>query len=271
MKNYVVGNEDIIKIVPFLNTSIGREFIRPIFRLLALDKVNDIYSRCCHLTGPEFSTALLDDLKITTHFDKPLERVIPPEGSFITVANHPFGALDGITLISRLGQLRPDFKMMVNSLLGYIEAMNPNFITVEPYENKKGSNTNMQGIKESMRHISDGHPLGFFPAGGVSRYQHNMQIRDNPWALNIVRFIRQMKVDVIPFYFHGSNSHLFNMLGLINWRLRSLRLPREVFRRSGSTIEISVGEVISAEEVSSIDDIGELARFMYDRTYSCRG
>ena len=269
MKNYVVGNEDIKKIVPFFNTKIGQELIQPVFRLLALDKVNGIYSRCCHLSGPEFSTALLEDLQITTNFDKPLDSVIPSDGPFITISNHPFGALDGITLISRIGALRPDFKMMVNSLLGYIEAMSPNFIKVEPYQNKIGSNTNIHGIKESMRHISDGHPLGFFPAGGVSRYQKNLKIKDNPWALNVIRLIQQMKVDVIPLHFHGSNSHLFNLLGLINWRLRSLRLPREVFSRAGSTLDISVGNIIKATEISDIKDIGQLSEFLYERTYAC--
>lgn len=39
-----------------------------------------------------------------------------------------------------------------------------------------------------------------------------------------------------------------HILGLIDWRLRTLRLPTEVFRRKGSTIHVSVGNPIMPDE-----------------------
>lgn len=267
MKNVVVDKEDMQRMVPLFRGKWGERLMNLVVPLLAIDKVNGIYGRCCHQRGAEFSSLLLKDLQITYQINNPELIAQFPKGAFITVSNHPFGALDGITLISFMGQLRPDYKVMVNSVLTYIEAMSPNFIAVEPYSHKKGSAVNMMGIKDSIRHLREGHPLGFFPAGGVSKIQPNLRIEDNPWAENIVRLIRQMNVPVVPIYFHGHNSIFFYFLGLISWKIRTLRLAPEVFRARGRTIRISLGQPISIADQQQCKSIAELGKFLRQRTY----
>ncbi|WP_438638508.1 hypothetical protein [Muribaculum intestinale] len=51
--------------------------------------------------------------------------------AFITVSNHPFGALDGISLIALMGTLRPDFKVWSTWCSTVISGMRPNFIAVD--------------------------------------------------------------------------------------------------------------------------------------------
>ena len=75
---------------------------------------------------------------------------------------------------------------------------------------------------------------------------------------------------VVPIYFHGHNSLIFNILGLISWKIRTLRLPSEVFLKRGKTIHISVGEPIMPEEIAKFDDIDELGEFLKQKTYSMR-
>ena len=72
---------------------------------------------------------------------------------------------------------------------------------------------------------------------------------------------------VIPVYFHGSNSFLFNFLGVACWQLRTLRLPSEVFSHHDETYHISVGDIISPEEQKQAPDLGALLR---SRTYQLR-
>ena len=74
---------------------------------------------------------LLDDFNIKLRIDN--EQVLDnlPEGAFITVSNHPFGALDGISLIHMVASRRPEYKVMVNMILNHITAMRPNFIAVD--------------------------------------------------------------------------------------------------------------------------------------------
>ncbi|MDO5572103.1 MAG: lysophospholipid acyltransferase family protein [Bacteroidales bacterium] len=267
MKQVVVDEEDVKKLMPAFNTKIGSYFIKPVLKLMALDKVNALYGRCCAKTGHEFTELLLKDLNIKYLVTNPAALTKFPDCGYITVSNHPFGALDGIVLITMMGSIRPDYKVMVNSVLTYIDAMSPNFIAVQPYSNKKGSKVNMLGIKESMRHLKDGHPLGFFPAGGVSKIKGNLRIEDNPWAPNILRLIKQMNMPVVPIYFHGHNSLFFNILGLISWKLRSLRLPWEVFLKKNTTVRISIGDIISVEEQHKYESLESLGVFLRDKTY----
>ena len=87
------------------------------------------------------------------------------------------------------------------------------------------------------------------------------------WAPNILRLIQQMKVPVIPIYFHGHNSVFFNFLGLISWKLRSLRLPGEVYRSKGRTLRVSIGEVIPVEKQLEYKTPEELGVYLRDQTY----
>lgn len=119
--------------------------------------------------------------------------------------------------------------------------------------------------------VRRGHPIGFFPAGAVSKVGWNLRLKDRTWQPSIIRLIDQLKVPVIPIFFHGSNSWWFNFLGVVSWQLRTLRLPAEVFLRHDQEMHISVGEPISVEEQQqhsgSIEELGE---YLKAKTYELR-
>ena len=76
---------------------------------------------------------------------------------------------------------------------------------------------------------------------------------------------------VIPIYFHGSNSWWFNILGHICWPARSLRLPAEVFRKTGKTMHISVEQPITlAEQEPYRKDFETLGAYLRQQTYKLR-
>ena len=76
---------------------------------------------------------------------------------------------------------------------------------------------------------------------------------------------------VIPIFFHGSNSWWFNLLGRISWKLRTVRLPAEVFLKRHKTIHVSIGEPVSTEEIKRFgDDTEALGRFLKSKTYELK-
>lgn len=242
--------------------------------LLQLDKVNVLHDKFCDTPGVPFVNAMLDDLDIRLLVDNAgILDGFPPGTPFVTVSNHPFGALDGISLIKLVGKDHPDFKVMVNMFLNHIGAMRPNFIAVDSLatDDPARKAVSMRGIKEVIRQIKSGHPVGFFPAGAVSKVKRNMRLEDRPWQPNVMRLIMQLQVPVVPIFFHGRNSALFNIMGMISWQLRTLRLAAEVFRKRGSTIHISVGQPVSVEEQQlhqgSPEEFGQ---FLKARTYELR-
>lgn len=269
----ILNYEDIRKMVPMLDGH--PKIVNTIMRWLILDKCNEVHGRYCYTTGVPFSNLLIDDaykIEKKIHNEEVFDRF--PEGSFITVSNHPLGALDGILLIDIIGRHRPDFKVMVNMFLNYLSAMRPSFIAVDPSgsDDPKKKAATMQGIRQAIAHVRGGHPMGFFPAGAVSKIDGSLHIRDRQWQPSIIKLIKQLKVPVIPVYFHNHNSTFFNILGMIDWRLRTLRLPRELFNKTGREMEISCGEPIMPEEFSNYgnDDAGieAFGKMLREKTYS---
>lgn len=271
IKRTVLDYDDIVEMAPKLRGH--RKLVDRVLRWLSVDKVNWIHDHNCDTPGVPFTEGLLRDLNIKLRIDN--EQVLDhlPEGAFITVSNHPFGALDGITLINIVGSRRPTFKVMVNMILNHISAMRPNFIAVDALASDDPAKkaVSMKGIKEAIMQVRRGNPIGFFPAGAVSKLNRHGRIEDREWQPSIIRLIEQLKVPVIPIYFHGSNSWWFTFLGMVSWQLRTLRLPAEVFRRHDKTIHISIGNPISVEEQQAHSgSVEELGRFLKERTYALR-
>lgn len=269
VKRTVLDYDDIVKMAPFFKGK--RRLVGWFMKLLDIDKVNWIHDHNFDTPGPQFCRGLLNDLNIKLRIDN--EKVLDnlPEGAFITISNHPFGALDGITLIDIIGSRRPQFKVMVNMILNYIVAMRPNFIAVDQTASDDPAKkaVSMKGIKEAIVQVRKGEPIGFFPAGAVGNYNRHLKFEDREWRESIIRLIQQLKVPVIPIFFHGYNSWWFRFLGIVSWQLRTLRLPAEVFRRKNDTLHISIGDPITVDEIKAHSgSIEELGAFLRERTYS---
>jgi putative hemolysin len=58
---------------------------------------------------------------------------------------------------------------------------------VNPFENHKDSKSSVIGIKETLRHLSDGKPLGMFPAGSFQLHGN----LDKPWEEGAIKVIRK--------------------------------------------------------------------------------
>lgn len=270
IKRTVLDYDDVRQMAPFFD---GKpKLVNFLSRLLAIDKVNWIHDHNCDTPGVPFVEGLLNDLEITMKIrgEEVLRNL--PDGPFITVSNHPFGALDGIMLIKLVGAYRPDFKVMVNMILNYISAMRPNFIAVDALASTDPAKraVSMKGITEAIQHVRDGHPLGFFPAGAVSKFTSDLHIEDREWQPSVIRLIQKLKVPVVPIYFHGHNSITFTVLGMIDWRLRTLKLPSEVFRRKGDTFRISVGQPITPEVIGEHGTVEELGTYLKQQTYAMK-
>lgn len=270
-KRSVLDADDIIKMVPKLKGHCG--LVERMIKFISLDKVNWIHDHNADTPGPEFCRGLLKDLNIKLRIDnnKVLENL--PEGAFITISNHHFGALDGIILIDLIASRRPRYKVMVNMILNHIWAMRPNFIAVdqEASDDPKKKAVSMAGIREVIQLVRKGEPVGFFPAGAVGKIDWRGRLHDREWQPTVIQLIQKLKVPVIPIYFHGSQSWFFNLLGVTCWQLRTFRHPAEVFRKKNKTFHITVGNPISpAEQQAHMGSEKEFSDFLREQTYRLR-
>lgn len=268
MKETVLDANDVKRLLPCLKND---KFINALLRWLHVTDANNLHAANCHKRGADFTDGIIDGVNVKLEIEN--EEILKnlPEGAFVTLSNHPFGAFDGMIIISMFARYRPEYKVMVNQFLTYIGAMCDNFIAVEPVSSsEKARAVSMNGIRTAMKHVRDGNPIGFFPAGAVSKLKLDLTTEDREWQPNIIRLVKQFNKPVIPVYFYGRNSLTFYLLRSINYLLSSLRLPSEVFNKRNKTIRVVVGKPIMPEEYRHIEDIEELGRFFKSKSYELR-
>lgn len=241
----------------------------PLMKLFRIQRINRIYQKFSHYNGLEFIDACLDELQVS--YDVPVNdfKNIPTSGPLVFIANHPYGGLDGLLLIRLVAGVRPDLKVMANYILKNVKPIEQYILPVDPFERKDSTQKSLAGVKSSLEVLINGGSLAIFPAGEVSAYHTNsLKITDKTWNPMIGKLIAKSGAKVVPIYFSGSNSLLFNLLGLIHPRLRTARLPSEILNKKKFNLRIRIGKPISAEDIAEFKDNTQLMRFLRAKTYA---
>ena len=238
-----------------------------LMKILKISTLNDVYDRNKHLTDVEFLNAILDEFQIKFEIPEEDLKRLPKDGAYITISNHPLGGIDGILLLKLMLEREPNFKIIANFLLHRIDPMKPYIMPVNPFENHKDAKSSVIGIKETLRHLSDGKPLGMFPAGEVSTYRDGKLVVDKAWEEGAIKVIRKAQVPVVPIYFHAKNSRLFYLLSKLGGTLRTAKLPSELLTQKDRIIKVRIGKPISVAEQNEYATIEEYSEFLRKKTY----
>lgn len=272
MKDNLISREQLRCLHPAFRGKYGDKLIDLGIKISGLNIPNELYNRSKHLTGPAFCKDILDNLGIIRTVRN--EEIILDfqEKPFITVSNHPYGHIDGIAAIETIGSRVKNYKMMVNVILSLIDTMSENFITVNPMKYAEKNSITFAGIKESIAHVREGFPLGFFPAGAVSNLilkKGRYTIEDREWQPAVMKIIQKVKVPVIPMHISGHNSASFYLSKIFGWKARNLRLCHELYNKKGKEMVITIGNPILPEKVAAFgDNIPRLAQYLKDETYA---
>jgi putative hemolysin len=238
-------------------------------KILCLEKLNAIYAGISdEARRTDFLSSVLEAMNIGLDVhDCDLAR-IPKEGPCVVVANHPFGAVEGVVLGAMLRKVRPDVKLMANYLLAMIPEMREHIISVDPFGTGASAKNNISGLKQCLRWVRGGGLLAIFPAGEVSSYHLTKRaVTDPKWSPTVGRIIRMTKAPVVPVYFAGANRPLFHLLGLIHPSLRTVMLPREMLNRQRRNVSARIGNPITHGKLADMGDDTALTEYLRLRTY----
>lgn len=179
---------------------------------------------------------------------------VPKEAGAIVVANHPFGAVEGLLLANVLRRQRQDVRFLANGLLSRIPELAGLFIEVDVFGGRAARKRNAAGMREAVRWVRQGGLLVVFPAGEVSHLQLGRRaIEDPAWHPSVGRIIKLTGAPVVPAYLPGCNSLGFQLAGLFHPRLRTMLLPRELLNKAGRDLPIRFGRPVQAERLGTLE------------------
>ena len=242
--------------------------------LTGIDKVNAVHDRVDKAGtayGPDFAKGLMQDIEIDFRIGHAERLSSLPDGPFIVIANHVYGHIDGICLLDIFGEKRPATKVMVNEMLTWIPGLAPSFIAVNPTvgSRQSASATSINGVKSALLQLRSGEPLCIFPSGAVAdlKPKEHWTLSERDWQDAAIRLIQKARVPVIPVRFFDRNSRFYYALGLLDYRIRFVRLFHEMFNKHGQTPRMGIGEAISVQEQEQYTDLQAFKAFLRSRVY----
>ena len=241
-------------------------------RLFSLQHLERLYRGLAPSSNEqEFLRQIFETFNIKYEVDAGELGRIPASGPLVVVANHPFGAIEGVILVAMLAQVRPDVKVVANFVLQRIPELRDRFIAVNPFGGKAATRSNVRPMKEALQWLKQDGCLAVFPAGEVSHLKPGRKaVSDPPWSPSIGRLIQLARAPMQSVYFHGANSLLFQFAGMVHPLLRTALLPRELIRRANATIPIRIGKPIAWQKLKDMDDAKALIDYLRLRTYMLR-
>ena len=177
---------------------------------------------------------------------------IPKKGPLVIVANHPHGLVDGMVLAELIGTVRTDYKILTRSLLTGVKQIDKFMIPV-PFDHEENAlQKSLEMRRFAMKHLENDGVLVLFPSGKVASSDTIFgSVVEGEWSPFTAKLIQKSNADVLPIFFPGSNSRMYQIANQISATLRQGLLIYEVVHAMNKPQKPVVGNLIKQDEISS--------------------
>ena len=195
---------------------------------------------------------------------------IPKKGSLVITANHPHGLVDGMVLAELIGKVRTDYKILTRSLLTGVKQIDQFMIPV-PFDHEENAlKKSLEMRKSAMDHLENGGVIVIFPSGKVASSETMFgDVVEGDWNPFTAKLIQKSGANVVPIFFPGSNSRIYQIANQISATLRQGLLIYEVVHAMNKPQKPLVGSLIKQDEISVWkSDPRGFMRWLRERTLS---
>ena len=195
---------------------------------------------------------------------------IPKKGSLVITANHPHGLVDGMVLAELIGKVRTDYKILTRSLLTGVKQIDQFMIPV-PFDHEENAlKKSLEMRKSAMDHLENGGVVVIFPSGKVASSETMFgDVVEGDWNPFTAKLIQKSGANVVPIFFPGSNSRIYQIANQISATLRQGLLIYEVVHAMNKPQKPLVGNLIKQDEISPWkSDPRGFMRWLRQRTLS---
>ncbi|MCM2562146.1 lysophospholipid acyltransferase family protein [Lutimaribacter sp. EGI FJ00015] len=194
---------------------------------------------------------------------------IPRTGPLIMIANHPYGILDGLMMGHMLSVVRGDFRILAHKVFQKAEDLNRIILPVSFDESRAAIQENLETRREALRYLGAGGAIGIFPGGTVSTASKPFaQPMDPGWRSFTARMVAKSGATVVPVYFDGHTSRLFQIASHLHTTLRMGLLIKEFRKRVDTPVRVVIGQPIDRGEIAArASDAKAMMDFLRKATY----
>lgn len=216
---------------------------KPIFwfvkKLIRENEINS-FLKTYEKAGPfEFIDGVLDYFDFSYKVSSNQIENIPTSGRVVIIANHPLGALDALSLIKLIREVRSDIKIVANDVLAQINQLKPILLSIDAF----GLKTSKETIEQIYNSLDNEEAVIVFPSGEVSRARPD-GVKDTKWHKGFLKFALKKNAPILPIYIKAKNSALFYTISTINKKLSAALLPYEMFNKKNKSLEFIIGEIV---------------------------
>ena len=220
--------------------------------------------------GKDFWQVMVERYGLTVDVVRGSLENIPANGPLILVSNHPYGILDGLIMGHILSALRGDFRIIAHRVFRRADVLNRVILPISFDETRDAAATNLATRKEALEYLGAGGAIGIFPGGTVSTASKPFgQAMDPVWRNFTAKMIARSNATVVPIYFEGSNSRLFQIASRLHVNLRLALLIKEFRARVDTPVRIVVGKPIERTRLEELSDSPKrMMDFLREQTYA---
>ena len=220
--------------------------------------------------GENWFAASVRRLRLDVRYDEAALAAVPRNGPLVIVANHPFGVLDGIVLSWLMTMAREDVLVLTNAVLLRAPEIRDRLLPVDFSETPSAVKTNLDSRARARAHLAGGGALVVFPAGAVSTSPDRLgrtPAVDARWQPIVGQLVQKSKAGVLPVYFPGQNSRLFQIASHIHPTLRLALFFHELRRRIATAVPVVIGPPIGFADLPAGESRQALADRLMRATY----
>ncbi len=194
---------------------------------------------------------------------------VPANGPLVLIANHPFGILDGLMMGLLLDRVRGDFRILAHNVFRRARELDDVILPISFDETKEATRLNLDTRAKALKYLGNGGAIGVFPGGTVSTAARPFgQPMDPGWRNFTAKMIAKSDATVVPVFFDGHNSRLFQLVSHLHPTLRVALLIKEFRRRINGPVRIVVGEPIASARLEPLKgDARAMMDFLRRSTY----
>jgi putative hemolysin len=195
---------------------------------------------------------------------------IPKTGPLVMVANHPYGILDGLMMGHILAHVRGDFRILANRVFRKARDLDRVILPISFDETKEAVALNLETRKTALAYLASGGAVGVFPGGTVSTSVKPLgQPMDPGWRSFTAKMIAKSDAVVVPIFFEGANSRLFQIASHLHTTLRLALLIKEFRSRIDEPVRVVIGEPIPRARIDAHrGDTKAMMDFLRRETYA---